>query len=89
MLSNLLELAQCSLTGDSWPFLPLPVRGLVVIVMSVHAGPRFTLVLHPPWRQVWDFNRSAEMRDTEGGVSKRSVLEQVDKMKRYLKEEQH
>lgn len=38
---------------------------------------------------VWDFNRSAEMRDTEGGVSKRSVLEQVDKMKRYLKEEQH
>ena len=27
--------------------------------------------------QVWDYNRSAEMRDTEGGVSKRSVLEQV------------
>ncbi len=34
--------------------------------------------------QVWDFNRSAEMRDTEGGVSKRSVLEQVAKMRKYL-----
>jgi argininosuccinate lyase len=36
---------------------------------------------------VWDFNRSAEMRDTEGGASKRSVMEQVDKMRKYLKEE--
>ena len=35
-------------------------------------------------RQVWDFNRSAEMRDSEGGASKRSVLEQVDKLKKYL-----
>lgn len=34
--------------------------------------------------QVWDYNRSAEMRDTEGGVSKRSVLQQVDKMRTYL-----
>jgi argininosuccinate lyase len=34
--------------------------------------------------EVWDFNRSAEMRDTEGGASKRSVLEQADKLKRYL-----
>lgn len=34
--------------------------------------------------QVWDFNRSAEMRDTEGGTSTRSVLEQVDKMRAYL-----
>nr|QKY14862.1 argininosuccinate lyase (ASL) [Polytomella parva] len=34
---------------------------------------------------VWDFNRSAEMRDTEGGASKRSVLEQVEKLRKYLK----
>eukprot|EP00195_Chlamydomonas_chlamydogama_P005529 CAMPEP_0202894386 /NCGR_PEP_ID=MMETSP1392-20130828/3805_1 /ASSEMBLY_ACC=CAM_ASM_000868 /TAXON_ID=225041 /ORGANISM="Chlamydomonas chlamydogama, Strain SAG 11-48b" /LENGTH=478 /DNA_ID=CAMNT_0049579073 /DNA_START=213 /DNA_END=1649 /DNA_ORIENTATION=- len=34
--------------------------------------------------QVWDFNRSAEMRDTEGGASKRSVMEQVDKMRKYI-----
>ena len=34
--------------------------------------------------QVWDYNRSAEMRDTEGGASKRSVLEQADKLKKYL-----
>mmetsp|Transcript_2445 Transcript_2445/g.6262 ORF Transcript_2445/g.6262 Transcript_2445/m.6262 type:complete len:516 (-) Transcript_2445:347-1894(-) len=34
--------------------------------------------------QVWDFNRSAEMRDTEGGASKRSVLEQVAKMRKYM-----
>lgn len=35
---------------------------------------------------VWDFQRSAEMRDTEGGASKRSVLEQVAKLRTYLKE---
>lgn len=34
--------------------------------------------------QVWDFDRSAEMRDTEGGASKRSVKEQVAKMRAYL-----
>ena len=34
--------------------------------------------------EVWDFNRSAEMRDTEGGASKRSVLEQVQKLRAYL-----
>ncbi len=33
---------------------------------------------------VWDFDRSAEMRDTEGGASKRSVLEQAEKLKRHL-----
>ncbi len=37
--------------------------------------------------QVWDFNRSAEMRDTEGGASKRSVLEQVQKLRTYLAQE--
>ncbi len=38
--------------------------------------------------QVWDFNRSAEMRDTEGGTSTRSVLDQVDKMRAYLAAEE-
>lgn len=37
--------------------------------------------------QVWDYNRSAEMRDTEGGASKRSVLEQAEKLKKYLESE--
>ena len=37
--------------------------------------------------QVWDYNRSAEMRDTEGGASKRSVMEQAEKLKRYLDSE--
>ena len=32
--------------------------------------------------------RSAEMRDTEGGASSRSVLEQVEKLKQYLADEQ-
>ena len=36
--------------------------------------------------EVWDFQRSAEMRDTEGGASTRSVLEQVVKLRTYLKE---
>ena len=34
--------------------------------------------------QVWDFARSADMRDTEGGASKRSLLEQVGKLRAYL-----
>ncbi|PRW61120.1 argininosuccinate lyase [Chlorella sorokiniana] len=34
--------------------------------------------------EVWDFQRSAEMRDTEGGASRRSVLEQVQKLRTYL-----
>ena len=36
---------------------------------------------------VWDFQRSAEMRDTEGGTSKRSVLQQAEKIKKYLADE--
>ena len=35
---------------------------------------------------VFDFAMSAEMRDTEGGASKRSVLEQVEKMRKHLRE---
>lgn len=31
--------------------------------------------------------RSAEMRDTEGGASKRSVLQQAEKLKDYLSQE--
>lgn len=34
--------------------------------------------------EVWDFQRSAEMRDTEGGASRRSVLEQVAKLRKHL-----
>lgn len=37
--------------------------------------------------QVWDYDRSAEQRDTEGGASRRSVLEQAEKLKTYLKAE--
>lgn len=43
--------------------------------------------IHPLFAEdvvlVWDFNRSAEMRDTEGGASKRSVIEQIEKMRKY------
>jgi hypothetical protein len=38
----------------------------------------------PPPPQVWNFSRSADARDTEGGASKRSLIEQVAKMRRYL-----
>ena len=34
--------------------------------------------------EVWDFRRSADMRDTEGGSSERSVLEQIQKLRDYL-----
>jgi argininosuccinate lyase len=37
--------------------------------------------------EVWDYNASAEKRDTEGGASSRSVLEQVEKLKSYLEAE--
>lgn len=47
------------------------------------------LLAHTPVHaQVWDFSASADARDTEGGASKRSLLEQVDKMKKYLAAEQ-
>jgi argininosuccinate lyase len=34
--------------------------------------------------EVWSFEKSASMRDSEGGVSERSLLEQVSKMRAYL-----
>jgi argininosuccinate lyase len=37
--------------------------------------------------EVWDFAASAERRDTEGGASKRSVLEQCGKLKAFLESE--
>eukprot|EP00877_Chromochloris_zofingiensis_P009694 jgi/Chrzof1/4979/Cz15g07080.t1 len=38
--------------------------------------------------EVWDFTRSADARDTEGGASKRSLLEQVQKLRTYLDQQQ-
>lgn len=47
--------------------------------------------IHPSFEEdvqnVWSFDLSAENRDTEGGTSKRSVLEQAEKLKAYLKQE--
>jgi argininosuccinate lyase len=37
--------------------------------------------------EVWSFEKSASMRDSEGGVSERSLLEQVSKMRAYLNAE--
>ena len=37
--------------------------------------------------EVWDFDASTERRDTEGGTSRRSVLQQIGKLKDYLAEE--
>jgi argininosuccinate lyase len=36
---------------------------------------------------VWDFDASAEKRDTEGGTSRRSVMQQAEKLKAYLDRE--
>jgi argininosuccinate lyase len=38
-------------------------------------------------KDVWSFDRSAELRCTEGGTAKASVLEQAGKLKAYLQEE--
>ena len=35
---------------------------------------------------VWSYEKSAESRDTEGGSSRRSVLEQCAKLRAYLEE---
>ena len=35
---------------------------------------------------MWDYEQSADSRDTEGGASKRSVLEQIEKLRTYLAE---
>ena len=47
--------------------------------------------IHPQFEddvsEVWSFENSAAKRDTEGGVSERSLLEQVAKMRAYLQEE--
>ena len=45
--------------------------------------------LHPNFADdvlddAWDFERSVELRDTEGGTSRRAVLEQVTKMRAWL-----
>merc|ERR1711865_1235235 len=44
--------------------------------------------LHPDFgddvMDSWDFERSIELRDTEGGTAKSAVLEQVAKMRAYL-----
>jgi argininosuccinate lyase len=44
--------------------------------------------LHPAFAEdvavVWSFERSAESRDTEGGTSRRSVAEQIAKLRAYL-----
>jgi argininosuccinate lyase len=53
----------------------LPLTPLTALHRSHHA-------------QVWDFSASADARDTEGGASKRSLLEQVAKMRAYLAEQQ-
>ena len=44
--------------------------------------------IHPLFEEdvteVWDYDASAEKRDTEGGTSRRSVLQQSEKLKEYL-----
>jgi argininosuccinate lyase len=48
--------------------------------------------IHPQFEddvaEVWSFENSAAKRDTEGGASERSLLEQVAKMRSYLQAEQ-
>ena len=40
----------------------------------------------PDVSEVWNFERSAEMRDVIGGTSRRAVLEQVQKMRAWMAE---
>ena len=37
-------------------------------------------------QDIWSYEKSAESRDTEGGTSRRSVLEQCAKLRKYLKD---
>lgn len=74
-----MELCKCissAVPGVHADFMPCLMR------VALISGCRVLVLL-----QVWDFNRSAEMRDTEGGASKRSVKEQVQKLKTYMAHE--
>ena len=51
---------------------------------KLSASHRCTDIAGTAHMQVWDYDRSAEQRDTEGGASRRSVLEQAEKLKHYL-----
>lgn len=48
--------------------------------------------IHPQFEDdvtsVWSYENSAGSRDTEGGASERSLLEQVSKMRQYLQTQQ-
>ena len=48
--------------------------------------------IHPQFEddvsEVWSFENSAAKRDTEGGASERSLLEQVQKMRKYVDQQQ-
>lgn len=66
--------------------LALPADAAPPVSPHTGAPPPRPAPPHPdrPRPQVWDFSRSADARDTEGGASKRSLLEQVKKMRAYL-----
>lgn len=46
--------------------------------------------LHPAFTtdvsDVWDFERSVEQRSTHGGTSKKTVLEQIEILREWLRE---
>lgn len=59
-------------------------RGCALSDLTVDDLKTINPLFEPDVVDVWDFQRSAEMRDTEGGASTRSVLEQVQKLRSYI-----
>jgi argininosuccinate lyase len=74
--------------GALWSCVPVDWwserRAPRLLLMLAHTPTRHTPTRHT---QVWDFSASADARDTEGGASKRSLMEQVSKMRAYLEAE--
>jgi hypothetical protein len=70
--------------GDALPAGSLPLHALRRRLPPLRPLPPFPCLHARPRAQVWDFSRSADARDTEGGASKRSLVQQVEKMRKYL-----
>ncbi len=59
-------------------------RGCTLFDLSVEDLAGINPLFTDDVASVWDYQRSAEMRDTEGGASSRSVLEQAQKLRKHL-----
>ena len=59
-------------------------RGVPLSTLTLEDLKPLCPAFEPDVAEVWSYEKSAESRDTEGGTSRRSVLEQCQKLRAYL-----